>query len=73
MSEVKETYPAHFHQLGEHDNTEAILLPNHPPEIIDHLLLGACRGEAAGRWKCRWQRRSGREKNTTKRGSDGAG
>lgn len=45
MSEVKETYPAHFHQLGEHDNTEAILLPNHPPEIIDHLLLGACRGE----------------------------
>lgn len=39
-----ETYPAHFHQLGDHDNAEAVLLPNHPPEVVDHLLLGACRG-----------------------------
>lgn len=40
----RETYPAHLHQLGDHDNTEAVLLPNHPPEVVDHLLLGACRG-----------------------------
>lgn len=37
-------YPADFHQLGEHDNTEAVLLPDHPPEVVDHVLLGACGG-----------------------------
>lgn len=49
----KETYPAHFHQLGDHDNTEAVLLPNHPPEVVDHLLLGACRGGDV-QWRYRW-------------------
>lgn len=49
----RETYPAHFHQLGDHDNTEAVLLPNHPPEVIDHLLLGACR-RGDTRWRYRW-------------------
>lgn len=38
------TYPAHLHQLGDHHNTEAVLLPHHPPEVVDHLLLGACGG-----------------------------
>lgn len=45
----EESYPAHLHQLCDHDNTEAVLLPNHPPEIIDHLLLGACGGTHAGK------------------------
>lgn len=41
----EKTYFADFHQLGEHDDTKAVLLPNHPPEIIDHLLIGPCKEE----------------------------
>lgn len=51
---MRETYPAHLHQLGDHDNAEAVLLPNHPPEIVDHLLLGACGGgdtQQSYKWK----------------------
>lgn len=40
------TYPAHLHQLGDHDDAEAVLLPDHPPEVVDHLLLGSCGGDA---------------------------
>lgn len=40
----RKRYPAHFHQLGDHDDAEAVLLPHHPPEVVDHLLLGACGG-----------------------------
>lgn len=58
------TYPAHFHQLVDHDNAEAVLLPNHPPEIVDHLLLGAC-GGGDMQQKCRW--RSGRRRKSEDR------
>lgn len=35
------THPAYLHQLSDHDNTEAVLLPHHPPEVIHRLLLGS--------------------------------
>ena len=34
------THPAYLHQLGDHDDAEAVLLPHHPPEIQHRLLLG---------------------------------
>lgn len=32
-------YPAHFHQLGDHDNAGTVLLPHQAPEVVDHLRL----------------------------------
>lgn len=34
------THSSHLHQFGDHHNAVAVLLPDHPPEIIDHVLLG---------------------------------
>lgn len=32
------THPADFNQIGNHDDSCRVLLPNHPPEVIDGLL-----------------------------------
>ena len=34
------SYPSFLGEVGEHDNTTRVLLPNHPPEIMD----------CAGKW-----------------------
>ena len=36
------TYPANLHQLSDHDDAETVLLPHHPPKVIQSLLLGSC-------------------------------
>lgn len=38
---VINTHPAHFHQVGHHDDSRGVLLPDHPPEIKYRLLHGA--------------------------------
>lgn len=79
---MQKRYPAHFHQLGDHDDAETVLLPHHPPEVVDHLLLGACRGERgrrrrryAGRWKgeVKLQRREGGRGEINKSGRKSSG
>lgn len=46
------THSSHLHQFGDHHNAVAVLLPDHPPEIIDHVLLGPCRTPERGlRWR----------------------
>lgn len=32
------THPADFNQIGNHDDSCRVLLPNHPPEVIDGFL-----------------------------------
>lgn len=44
-AEMRVTYPAHLHQLGDHDDAEAIFLPHHPPKVVQRLLLGSWSGE----------------------------
>lgn len=31
----KRTYPAFFHQVGNHDDDLSVLLPNHPPKVLE--------------------------------------
>ena len=31
------TYPPHFPLLCEHDNDGGVVLPNHPPEVLDRV------------------------------------
>lgn len=60
------TYPPDLHELGDHDDAEAVLLPNHSPEVIDHVLLRACvekRGDERGRT----EKKRGRKKTTGRR------
>lgn len=46
------TYSAHLHQFGDHHNAVAVLLPDHSPKIIDHVLLGTYRTQERGlRWR----------------------
>lgn len=33
------SYPSHLHQFRYHHYTGTVFLPNHPPEIINHLLF----------------------------------
>lgn len=45
-SRTKEVYayPAHFSQLGEHDNNSGVVLPEHSPEV----LCGLCQWSLCG-------------------------
>ena len=36
------TYSAHLHTIGQHDNGFNLILPQHPPEMIDCLIQWSC-------------------------------
>lgn len=37
-------YPAHFSQLGEHNNNGGVVFPEHSPEVLCGLCQGSLRG-----------------------------
>ena len=40
----RDTYPAHFSLLGQHDNDCGIVFPEHPPEVVNSLIQGSLGG-----------------------------
>ena len=35
-------YPAHLHEVGDHDDAGRVLLPDHPPKVLHGLLHWTC-------------------------------
>lgn len=39
------TYSAFLHQVGDHDYDPSVLLPHHPPEVLERGLEGTLGGD----------------------------